>query len=158
MQTNYPIQKSETNLFFQIYARFFKTNKPVDVQIPLQQLLTQEHGPGLWGLISNDNNTYLDETFYLQIYCPQPLQPTKKESQSLIEAFFKAQFNNNQEDKASIEQCVAQATNICIVGNSNTGKEVIGAINFLHFKEGIWINWLATSSTLFNKKSGRFCG
>ena len=25
------VQKIETNLFFQIYARFFKTNKPVDV-------------------------------------------------------------------------------------------------------------------------------
>ena len=65
LQTNYPIQKSETNLFFQIYARFFKTNNPADAQIPLRQLLTQEHGGGLWGLISNDNNTYFDETFYL---------------------------------------------------------------------------------------------
>ena len=69
----------------------------------------------------------------------------------MIEAFFKAQFDNNPEDKASIEQCVAQATSICIVGNSMDRDQVIGAINFLHFKEGIWINWLATSSTLFNK-------
>ena len=152
MQTDYPIQKSETNLFFQIYARFFKTNNPADVKIPLRQLITQEHGRGLWGLISNDNDTYLDETFYLQIYRPQPFQLNKEKSQSLIEGFFKAQFISNQEDNASIQQCVALATNICIVGISNSGKQVIGAINFLHFQEGIWINWLATSSILFNKQ------
>ena len=69
--------------------------------------------------------------------------------------FFSNQFSS-PEDKSKIEECIYSSTTVSIYGQNSSAQEVIiASINFAIIKDGIYVNWLATSHTLYTKIS--FC-
>ena len=76
----------------------------------------------------------------------------------MITSFLRRVFSESKEDQESIDCCVKNGISMCIMGKSDKGKsdnaeQVIAAIHFCHFKDGIWINWITTCNTNFLKRN-----
>lgn len=142
-----PVTMRETNIFLQPYSQKFLTGDPFMIECPLRQLLSPEDSSGLWALVGRKTNgdDITNEEFKLILFYHAP-----EDIEDPCIKVLQDRFNLYNEDKESIEKQVKNAMNMCIIGG---GKEVIGAINFCHTMDGIWVNWLATSPNRFHKKN-----
>lgn len=151
-----PLAEGETTIPFNDYKDVFMKEEPFLIRTPLRELLSPEDSKLLWALVGRkdgDPESVLSKQFEVALFYKGP-----DNFRTACISLLTQRFNQSEEDQESIVRQVENAITLCIVDNQEDDKKAIGALNFCHSMEGIWVNWLSTSYETFIKRNWGGCG
>lgn len=149
------VAAGEVSIPLSAYAEAFSESSFL-IGTTLRELLSPEDSKLLWALVGRHDENYTgnyNTQFEVKLFKNGP-----EELQQQCVTLLNERFNKHPEDSDSITRQIAHGVTLCIIGGDGSEitaqgvkqkKEVIGAINFCHTDEGIWVNWLGTSQRNF---------